>query len=201
MERIIKSDIREVKKALREKYKGIRANMKSSAKLVSDNEIYLKFINCDSYKNAKTIFTFVSTNIEVDTIKIIKQALLDKKVVAVPKCLDKNGKMAFYQITSFDDLSQQTYGLLEPNINTCKKISEYYDAVCIVPGFSFDPMGYRIGFGKGFYDRFLSEFVGIKIGICYNNCIDSKLPHGRYDIAVNYIITEKYTITVRGNEN
>lgn len=201
MEKIV--DIRVVKKTLRDKYRNIRDNMDKQRKNIYDKMIFEKIISLDDYKNAKTILCFVSTDIEVDTIMLLKYSLLKGKNVAIPKCEDKNGNMNFYLIGSLDDLEISTFSLLEPNTTKCKCVDDSVinskNSVCITPGFAYDRFGFRIGFGKGYYDRFLSGFAGKKIAVCYNECIANALPHGRFDIASDLIITPKYVITSKKN--
>ena len=69
-------------------------------------------------------------------------------------------------------------------------------AICIIPGVVFDPQGHRVGYGKGYYDRYLSDKHIQRIGVVYDDFILKSLPHGRYDLAVDLIITEKRLISV-----
>jgi len=62
-----------------------------------------------------------------------------------------------------------------------------------VPGLSFDLQGYRLGFGKGYYDRFLSDFGGVTVGVCYGKCTVTELPRGAFDRAVDIVMTEKFS--------
>ena len=93
---------------------------------------------------------------------------------------------------SLDDLKPGTFGVREPDADK----SRLYDCtgrpICIVPGLSFDRWGYRLGYGKGYYDRFLTRYVGWTVGLCYSECVQYKLPHGRFDKPVDRLITEKY---------
>lgn len=189
------ADIRIIKKNLRQKYRGIRERMPKAEKSVLDAKLFNKLTGFIKYKEAKKILIFVSTEIEVDTIKIINDALKCGKVVAVPKCLDKKGSMAFYVIKSLDELKKASFNLLEPDESISPKLTDFSSSICILPGFAFDSKGYRIGFGKGYYDRFLQKYNGTKIGICYNSCIADELPHGRYDVQANFIVTPKYIIS------
>jgi 5-formyltetrahydrofolate cyclo-ligase len=191
------ADIRIVKRELRAKYRKIREDLPLAEKQRYDKQIFERFIACDFYKNAKTILCFVSTPLEVDTIRLINRALADKKTVAVPKCLNLEGKMDFYIIHSLNDLEKSTFSLLEPDIKKSKKLKNFKNSICVLPGFAFDKDGYRIGFGKGYYDRFLNKYDGKKIAVCYNNCITNQLPRGRYDVAADYIVTPKYILTTK----
>lgn len=190
-------DIRIVKKALRQKFRSIREVMPLGQKEQLDLQIFQKLTTFCEYQKAKTILIFVSTKVEVDTIKIIQRAFRDGKKVAVPKCLDKKGKMAFFVIKSLDELQKASFDLLEPDVKKSPLLVDFSSSICVLPGFAFDTNGYRIGFGKGYYDRFLQKYAGIKIGICYNSCIADSLPHGRYDVSANFIVTPKYILTMK----
>lgn len=195
------NDIRAVKRDLRQKYRNIRTGMSAAEKKAADNEIFARLTSFAEYKKARTILCFVSTDIEVDTVNIINAALSDGKAVAVPKCLDKQGKMDFFLIHSLDDLEKGEFGLLEPDPARFEKLSDYRNSLCILPGFAFDRQGFRIGFGKGYYDRFLKDYTGVTAGICYNTCIAAALPHGRYDKPADYIVTCKYILTVKEQQS
>ncbi len=148
------------------------------------------FLQSELYKNCDTVFVYSSLGSEVSTDKIIAKAFSDSKRVAFPKCLDKSGNMKFYFVTSQEELTKGYYDILEPptyneaNIANCK-------TVCLVPGISFSLDGYRLGYGKGYYDRFLSEFHGICVGLCYSELLSESLPADPHDKKVDYLITDK----------
>lgn len=191
--------IKDLKKDLRIYYKNIRAKLKEEYKLNLDYIIYSKLFSLKEYKNSKIIMTYVSKETEIDTFNIIKKVLKDKKSVAVPKCIPEQKLMEFYIINSLDDLKTGNFGILEPIKSKCKILNNYHDSICIVPGFSFDYEGYRLGYGKGYYDRFLNNFAGITVGICYSDCVTKKLPHSYFDKPVNLVITDEYIINIGEN--
>lgn len=177
---------------LRQKYRDIRENLKPKYQKIMDEKILKKISLLRKYKNANVVFTYVSKSIEVDTYNIIEMCWKDGKKVAVPACNKETRTMKFYFINSFDDLEKGTFGLLEPNENKCREVRDFSEGLCIVPGFAFDFSAYRLGYGYGYYDRFLQHFGGTTVGICYSNCITPKLPHGRYDKPVDIIVTNSY---------
>ncbi len=186
-------DIREHKNTLRNKFKEIRLNFSKEEKENLDEKIFEKVINSKFYQECDVVFLFVSTKIEVDTIKLINFSLENGKKVAVPKCVDGTRNMDFYYINSVEELEVATFSVLEPIVNICEKVLKVpTKSICIVPGLSFDKEGYRLGYGKGYYDRFLSNFKGITLGICYCACFFGTLPHGRFDKKVDYLVTEKF---------
>lgn len=188
--------IKEQKSLLRDKFKKIRLSMSTCQKQEIDSQIADKFLSLKEYKNCDTVFAYISTDIEVDTHKIILTALSQGKKVAVPKCDIKTCTMMFYLINSFDDVSKGAYGILEPDINVCKKAQKNKNSLCIVPGLSFDESGFRLGFGKGYYDRFLSNFLGTSVGLCYDECISHTLPHDFYDKQTDIVVTQNYVNSI-----
>ena len=162
----LSKNIRQRKNELRAVYRRLRTNCPKDVKRELDRKLTEKFLSLDEYKKCRTLFAFVSTPIEVDTSKIIETALKDGKRIAVPKCIDKTGLMDFYFIDSTDCLKKGSFSIMEPDEEICEKVTDFSDGLCLVPGLCFDYQGYRLGFGKGYYDRFLEKFGGISVGIC-----------------------------------
>lgn len=187
-------DFRPIKKKLRNESKEYRLSLSQDEKARLDKKISNKFLNMWQYRQADVILIYVSMPIEVDTFEIIHQALLDKKRVAVPRCVDGTRNMDFYFIKDVSDLASGTFGVLEPDPEKCEKLSDFSHGLCIVPALCYDKTGYRVGYGGGYYDRFLCSFGGETLGICYNNCIKENVPHGKYDLKVDKILTESKII-------
>lgn len=190
-------DIRVYKQNLRNRYKEIRLTMAPEQKAQSDAKIFENLKSIWQVKNAGLILTYVSTAIEVDTLSLIEWAFTQGKQVAVPYCIDNTRDMCFYLIHSLNDLQKRTFGVLEPIPDQCEKLTSFEDSVCIVPGLAFDRQGFRLGYGKGYYDRFLSRYRGTMVGLCYRSCILRRLHRGRFDIACDMIVTENEIITCR----
>ena len=185
-------NIREVKIGLRAKFRRMRENMTEEKRRRLDAEIQCRLLTLREYARADTIFTYVSKPIEVDTISIIKAALVNRKRVAVPRCIPNTHEMEFYYIRSLKDLEKGSFGVMEPIAQRCARVTNLSHGLCIVPGFSFDAQGFRLGYGKGYYDRFLSRFGGVTVGLCYSSCVQWVLPHGYYDRPVDILVTERY---------
>lgn len=193
--------VKEQKKLLRTEFKHIRDGISLKEKTAADKKIVAALLDSDEYKSCRTILSYVSLGSEADTYDIILQALNDGKQVAVPRCDDNNGKMTFYVISSLEQLEKGSFSVMEPIPDKCSVLMDFDNSLCIVPGLAFDEYGYRLGYGKGYYDRFLSLHKEIfKIGIGYSCCIVSELVSDTYDIAADLIITEKYTITPKDKE-
>lgn len=185
-------NVRDRKNELRSVYKRLRIECPIDVKKSLDKKLTEKFLDLDEYKNCDTLFAFVSSAIEVDTSVIIHTALADGKKLAVPKCRGKSGLMDFYYITSTDCLKKGTFSIMEPDPDLCELADDLSKGLCIVPGLCFDLMGYRLGFGKGYYDRFLGDFKGTTVGLCYSRYICKDIPVGIYDKSVDILVTEKF---------
>jgi len=99
--------------------------------------------------------------------------------------------MKMHLIGSMEDLEEGAYGILEPYSNL-PVLEDTTNAICIVPAFCNDYRGYRVGYGGGYYDRYLSTFQGVKIGVNYSDCVRPKLIGGRYDVPVDLLVTDCY---------
>ncbi|OQA48922.1 MAG: 5-formyltetrahydrofolate cyclo-ligase family protein [Firmicutes bacterium ADurb.Bin300] len=194
MEQIL--DIRPVKARLRSDLKKKRLSMPQIKKNIMDRKIQNRLMNLWAFREASLILTYVSTPIEVDTHYMIETALKIGKTVAVPKCREEGRLMEFYHIQSLNELSPGAFGVLEPLSANKKSLEDFEGSLCIVPGFSFDKEGFRLGYGKGYYDRFLKDYTGTSAGICYSDCVKEHLPHGKNDRIVHMLITEKDTYNI-----
>lgn len=171
------------KEFLRKKYKEKRDNIKN--KVTKDNLIYQKVINNKDILFSKTLLIYISINSEVDTIKIINY-FLNTKNIAVPKIIDNN--MYFCYITNLNDLTPGKYNIPEPTNENI--VTDFDNSICIVPGICYDKENYRIGYGKGYFDRFLSKNKIKTIGLCYKECMIEKIDNDKYDYKIDEVITD-----------
>ncbi len=170
----------------------------SDEKKISDDLILNYFLNSTILDTTQKVLTYVSFRSEVDTIGLINYVLDRKLILAVPRC-GTFGKMDFFRIDSLNDLIPSRYGIPEPADNPLRCITEFENTVCIVPGLAFDISGKRMGYGGGYYDRFLSAHPEIiTVGLCYNLLLSESVPSESHDISVDYIITEKGLIKING---
>ncbi len=198
MEKVI--DIRPIKKKMRAEIKEKRAGMPEALKASYDKKICNKLLNLWAVRETQTFLCYVSTPIEVDTLCFINTLLSNGKRVAVPRCVEGKAEMNFYYINSLEELSSGAFGVLEPKENEANRLIKTEDTICIVPAFMFDKNGYRLGYGKGYYDRYLSRYKGLTIGICYDENITDELFHGKFDRAVDLVLSEKRILTVEKKE-
>ncbi len=198
MEKVI--DIRPIKKKLRAEAREMRRSMSPDGKQTLDRKIKNKLLNLWAVREAQTVLCYVSTDIEVDTREFINALLQMGKRVAVPRCEGEKSEMNFYYIQSLSELSPGSFGVDEPDPQRSIMVGKTEGSVCIVPAFMFDKKGYRLGYGKGYYDRYLSRYNGSAIGVCYSANLQEELFHGKYDRAVDLVVTDKEILTI-GKEN
>ena len=140
------------------------------------------------YRACRSLYAYLSFNQEVRTDPIIKRAWADGKRVAVPKVIGKD--MAFIWIDDFDALGPGYYGITEPIANG--PVADDVNALVLMPGLAFDPEGHRVGYGGGFYDRFLeAEPDHPLVALCYDFQMFDHLEVEDHDIPVDVVITDK----------
>ncbi len=178
-------DKKETRKLLLKKRKEIPKDKKE----IYDKEISEKIINTDYFKNASQVLVFASAQDEFDTSSIIERCRMEDKQVFYPVCLDKSGNMEFRRVDSHDDLESGMYNIPEPKA-TCKEYIQKENDIIVVPCLSATQNGYRIGYGKGYYDRFLKDFNGVSICPCYDELLSDTLPTDKFDIKINILVTQ-----------
>lgn len=178
------------KTELRKELKKLRLSTDKQLLAYADKAVYEAVISSQEYKECRSLLIYVSSEIEVDTRMITAHAFDNGKEVYAPRVIKGTRNMDFCRIHSFDDLESGYFGILEPK-SVCPGTSEFEKALCLVPALGYDNEGYRIGYGKGFYDVFLSGFQGIKIGLCYSSCIRNTVFRNEFDVPVDILITDK----------
>jgi len=184
------------KQRLREERLAAREALSEQERSVLDDRITQKLLATSEYVEATTVLTYVSVSSEVSTRMIIESALRDGKTVAVPRCLPGHC-LEFVAIASLEQLVAAPFNLLEP-AKELPAVTEDQknNSICIVPALLVDIKGYRLGYGAGFYDRFLSTYPGKKICLAYQqNLSRTILPHTAFDVAVDVVITESDVLT------
>ena len=181
------------KSSLRSNYLTARKRIDPATKRVLDAQIRHSLEGFDIYRDAPVVLAYVSYNNEVDTLGVIESALADGKRVAVPRVDAREHSMAFYEISDMTDLAAGYKGILEPRESIVDSLGfmDLVGSVCLVPGLVFDAQGFRIGYGGGYYDRFLPFYPGDKIALARGSQLSSNpLPVENCDVAVDFIVTE-----------
>jgi 5-formyltetrahydrofolate cyclo-ligase len=155
------------------------------------NAICEQLLQDPSIIKGKTIAVTISSFPEVNTWPLIESLWDLGKHVVVPKCNAKTREMTFYTITNFSQTENVYMGLLEPIPTLCEPVNKNEIDVCIVPGIVFDIRGYRIGYGGGYYDRFLNGYKGKIISLAFHSQLVDFVPNHEYDLPIEQLITNE----------
>ena len=165
------------------------AQREAAEKKISD---YLS--SMASYRHARLLLFYVPIKSEVNVLPLLTDALNKGRATALPRCEKQPGVMTFRYVRSMDELSAGAFGVPEPSENALiVPASELasHDVFALVPALAFDKKGYRLGYGKGYYDRFLSTFGGMSAGVAFGDLIFDELPKGFYDRRVKAVVSER----------
>ena len=141
------------------------------------------------YRDAETVFCFVGRQHEIDTMPLLRQILADGKRLCVPLCVEK-GIMELRQISAIEDLIPGSYGIQEPPADALTVSVDDVD-LSIIPCLTCDHGGRRLGFGGGYYDRFLGAYRSAAVLVCRERLIREELPVEPHDMPVPWVITER----------
>jgi 5-formyltetrahydrofolate cyclo-ligase len=171
-----------------------------SAKVYSSG-IFAGIKKLSAYEKAKTVMFYLSCGSEVVTDFMISSAFGSGKVVVVPAIKNfEYEKMYAVKILKLEDACLSVYGIRQPEINSDSIVKKGNIDLIFVPGVAFDIKGYRIGYGKGCYDRWLKSVSFEKtVGLAYDFQVMNQLPTGKYDIPVGVIVTEERVIQIKEN--
>lgn len=150
--------------------------------------IYNRLYQSEEWIQSDCIAITISKDLEISTIPIIEQAWIEGKRVAVPKCHPHDKTMTFRFLFDFSQLEKVYNDLQEPiEAITEVALKEELDLI-IVPGIAYDRLGYRIGFGGGYYDRFLQNYSGKTISLLFEEQFYNQLPYESFDLPVQKLI-------------
>lgn len=188
-------DIRLVKKEMRIAMKARLAAVSKDETLGASKSVLAQLESLEQWKRAEIVLAFLSMKDEIDTIPILNAALEQGKTFAVPRVVGPD--LVFYQVSYLEkDVAPGAFGILEPLIEIpeidIKTLSEHH-SVALVPGLAFDKENFRLGRGKGFYDRFLASAGDslYKIGIGYSFQLVERVPREPHDKALDLVITSR----------
>jgi len=184
------------KNVLRKQVKDTLAQLSKPLYDEYSHKIACRLFDDENWKEASIIGMTISRHPEVDTYQIIRKSWEEGKQIVVPKCEPKEKRLSFRTLTDFSQLESVFYGLLEPIEALTTKMEGDSIDLLIVPGLAYTRDGYRLGFGGGYYDRFLSNFTGKTVSLAFSDQIISELPVENHDIPVSKIITNHEVILI-----
>ena len=153
------------------------------------------FFGLDEYKSANTVMIYSDIKSEVKTNVFAERIIADGKRLVFPLTDKETEEIIPFEITDTAQLRVQSFGILEPSLKLIEKgdikpvLKKEIDIV-VVPGIAFDMFGDRIGYGGGYYDRFLKDFDGFKVGAAYTECVCYSIPADKKDVRIDMLITE-----------
>ena len=185
----------ETKAEIRKKMLAVRKGLAENEIVSKSEAIVHKVLKTPEYEEASNILLYADYNHEVMTHGIFEDALMHRKKIYYPKTDPLTNQMEFYQVISVRQLEHGYKGILEPKEEQPQRryrLNKNEDTLIIVPGVAFDILGYRLGCGKGFYDRFLSGKRQIStMALAFSCQILDELPYEAHDIKMDKIVTEE----------
>jgi 5-formyltetrahydrofolate cyclo-ligase len=178
----------ELRRTAAERRQGMPDEVRAKASAL----IAQRLFSLKEWKMAETVFLYCGCKDEVNTDEITDMALKEGKKVSLPRVIS-DSEMVFIEISSAEELVTGAYGIREPEDRGI--YTQGIPDLILIPCVGVDMKGHRIGHGKGYYDRFLSGFDGVSVGICYYNCLIDELPSDKFDICVDHLITENKSVS------
>lgn len=176
-------NITDTKKALRAELINRRRQIPKELKEAADREIFRRLLPL--VKSCTGVFCYVSTEIEVDTRRLLSWCFENNKPVYAPVTGSKD--IVFYPLSGFEQLSPAKFGLLEPPVTAPARADA--NSLCVVPALMCGPDGLRLGYGRGYYDRFLQSFPGRSVIVCYRDFVGN-VPAEPHDFRCDLVITD-----------
>lgn len=181
----------------------LRAELKSQRSELSKNGysktagdvISMRISELSQFENADTVMIFYPVGSEINILFLFELAKKRGKRIAFPRSLS-GGILDFRYVGSLDELTDVKYNIPEPS-EKAEHVADLSRSICITPALAFDKYGYRIGYGGGYYDRFLADYKGYSVGVAYDGMILDSLPICSNDLPVDIIITERRRICPR----
>ena len=189
------NNMKDEKKAMRAAWRAKREAVSPEDKAAWDARICDVITSCASYRYAEVILAYAAFGFEIDVNPVIDRALRDGKRVALPRTYGR-GEMTFRYITDRGALEEGMYGILCPS-DSCPAYEGAPATLCLVPGIVFDKHGLRIGYGGGYYDRFLRASEVTPLGVIYRSFVLPTLPGGHYDHFVTALATERGILPIQ----
>jgi len=186
-------EISAAKNNLRKQYKQIREALTIEQVTQNSKKIADQLFDTPFWKNSSTVMLYVSFRNEVMTEQIYRRGWQEGKTMLIPICSSQDGIMTMSILSSYEQLVPNRYGIPELPAAMQQIVSPEKIDLCIIPGIAFDRNGNRLGFGAGYYDRYLAQIRKNvpRVALAHSCQIyDGLLPTDRYDLPIHYMLTE-----------
>ena len=187
------------KNELRTLLKERRASLTPDEKKAMDSAIVARIARSEVYQSASTLLLYAPLAGEIDLLPLVRMARKQGKAVAFPRCDTETNTMQFYILEPDARLVAGAYNIPEPPADAplCQPDEK---ALCILPALTFDLSGARLGYGKGYYDRFLATFPGVTVGAAYESFLLKQVPTEPHDLPVSMIFTDRGAYICRAEQ-
>ena len=179
------------KAALRKHLLEKRDETSAELRDITSGKIHENLKKISSYANSQNIACYSSIGSEINTRNIMLNILEQGKNLLLPRVINDN--LEFYVVPNLEKLEKGSFEIMEPK-DSCKK-AERIDCV-LVPTIAVSKSGVRLGYGNGYYDRFLSSIDAVKISLTYSKQIVKSIPTDSHDIKIDWIVTEDENIKI-----
>lgn len=178
------------KAALRRRILAQLAGLSPAERERSDAMLFERFLQLPQVQKSRRLLLFLGVpGREPDTARLLPRLLASGYQLALPRMLPEHG-MEFRRYDPDRPLVQARFGIREPG-EDCPLVPKDWGEVILVPGAAFDREGCRLGFGGGYYDRWLPGFPGFRVGLCREAALQDRLPREPHDCRVDRVLTEK----------
>lgn len=191
-------DVKQEKKRIRKELTAVAGRLSEEYCRQADEEIIKRLWAAREYETAETIFCYVGTEREINTIPILVDGLERGKRVGVPRCISP-GVMEVRQIQRIEDLEPGCYGIREPGLH-CPVLQPGELELAVVPCLSCSGNGVRLGYGGGYYDRYLTAVPAPRFVLCREQLRREDIPKEPHDLVMDLIITECNIIFCRNSQ-
>lgn len=181
------------KAELRNLFRSKRHNLSQADRNEASARIRTRLLGLPEVRLAKSVMLYVPTKNEVDTWPLLEHFWTVGVEVLLPRCRDDQpGFMDIHAVDNAAELGPGQFGLTEPILGLAPLVTEPEPDIILVPALAFDRRGFRLGFGGGYYDRFLSRLAcqHLRVGLAYDFQIAERLPAESWDIPVQRVITQ-----------
>ena len=178
--------LKEEKKQLREQMKRQLSELPEGTRKAQDKVLFRAFLGLDAVKAAGTVMVYWGVGNEASTTDLISALLACGKRVVLPRCMP--GRMMETRAYRGGRLVRSPYGIPEPG-EDCPMVAKQEIDVVLVPALCCDRQGYRLGKGGGYYDRWLTDYTGISVSMCYRELLQERLPREEHDRPVKLLLS------------
>lgn len=178
------------KKCFRNNSIALRDQIPENLRKEKSERIFLRLKELDVYQRAKSVFIFVSMGSEVQTINWFPELMREKEIY-IPSTRKGDSEMKMVSVHHLEELEVNYWGLLELPQNLVAERERQTADLIVTPGLAFDPKGYRMGYGGGFYDRFFATHDGFRLGVGFSEQLVKEVPHDHFDETLHAFLSEK----------